>query len=218
MDALTLFISLLITGGVLAFILYPLRRQTRPETTFQPGQAGQTLEEYEARYQAALAAIRDLMFDYEMGKVSAEDYETLLPKAKLEAAKIRRQIDRLDDNIEVNLDPATETKIESLIAEFKNSELKGNEALLREVEAEIESLKNVQLNAETSQPTCPHCGKTFAIGDAFCSGCGHSLAGVKIEQNVCPNCGYTFQPVDAFCAKCGAVLDSEMATRKEKNP
>jgi predicted RNA-binding Zn-ribbon protein involved in translation (DUF1610 family) len=211
MDALTLFISLILTGGVLALILYPLWRRTRPEAIFHLDRSGQTLEEYAARYQAALAAIRDLMFDYEMGKVSAEDYQTLLPKAKLEAAKIRRQIDRLNDNAESDLDPATEAKIESLIAELRNSNLDRNEALLREVEAEIQSLKNIQLDAETGQPTCPNCGKTFVVGDAFCSGCGHSLAGVKTEQNVCPNCGHAFQPDDAFCVKCGVALDTKMA-------
>jgi DNA-directed RNA polymerase subunit RPC12/RpoP len=213
MDALTLFISLIITGGVLTFILYPLWRQTRPETAFQPGQAGQTLEEYEARYQAALAAIRDLMFDYEMGKVSAEDYETLLPQAKLEAAKIRRQIDRLSHTTPSEIDPALDAKIETLIAELKREQADGNETLLRAVEAEIESLKNTQLDTETGQPTCPHCGQTFAVGDAFCSGCGHSLASIKTEQNVCPNCGNTFQPDDAFCAKCGVALDNKTAGR-----
>jgi predicted RNA-binding Zn-ribbon protein involved in translation (DUF1610 family) len=219
MDALTLFISLILTGGALAFILYPLWRQSRSAASFHLNHSGQTLEEYAARYQAALAAIKDLMFDYEMGKVSAEDYQTLLTKTKLEAAKIRRQIDRLRNNAESDIDPTLAAKIETLVAKLKSSKLNGNETLVREVDAEIESLKNIQLDPETGQPTCPNCGQTFVVGDAFCSGCGHSLAGIKTEQNVCPNCGYTFQPDDAFCAKCGVVvLDSKLATRKEENP
>jgi hypothetical protein len=214
---LTLIISLALAGGALAFILYPLWRQTRPEASLRPERSGQTLEEYQTRYQAALAAIRDLMFDYEMGKVSAEDYETLLPKTKLEAAKIRRQIDQLSHHAGLDVDPAIEAKIESRVAELKSGHLNGNETLLQKVEAEIELLKHIQLDPEAGAPTCPNCGQPFAIGDAFCSGCGQSLAEIKIEadENTCPECGHAFQPGDAFCAKCGTALDSNITTRKE---
>ncbi len=219
MDILPLIITLALVGGTLALVLYPLWRQTRPagsfgETISGVGRPGRTLEEYDARYQAALAAIKDLMFDYEMGKVSAEDYEMLLTKSKLEAAQIRRQIDLLSQSTTSKIDPEIEAKIESLVAEFKNSGLNGNEALLQNVETEIEALKNIQPDSQTG--FCPHCGRNFQMDDAFCSGCGQSLADVKTNKNACPECGSAIQPDDTFCAKCGVVLDSKLTTRSQK--
>ena len=210
MDIL-LIITLALVGGTLALVLYPLWRQTRDEATFRVDRAGRTLAEYEARYQAALAAIKDLMFDYEMGKVLVEDYETLLAKSKLEAAQIRRQIDLLSQSSEPEIDPAIAAKIETLVAELKSSDQNGNEALWQDVEAEIETLKNVHLDA-----TCPNCGKPIQVGDTFCSGCGQSLAEVKTQRHTCSKCGAPIQPDDAFCAKCGTAW-SKLATRKQKS-
>ena len=106
MDHLSLILILALGVGVLLLIAYPLWQQTRPEAIFRANRSGQTLAEYQARYQAALDSIRDLMFDYEMGKVSTEDYELLLHKTKLEAAQIRQQIDRLSQGQVSMIDPA----------------------------------------------------------------------------------------------------------------
>ncbi len=220
MDTLTLISGLVLGGGVLALILYPLWQQTRPEAIFRVDRSGQTLEEYQARYQATLAAIRDLMFDYEMGKVSAGDYETLLHKTKLEAAKIRQQIDRLSRSAEeAAVDPAVEAQIETLLNQLKASKLNGYEALLPEIDAEIESLKSIKVEADVDGPACPNCGQLFEPGDAFCSGCGQSLAGVELgtAENICPQCGYAFQADDVFCAKCGTALEKTAQTQKRKD-
>ena len=214
MDAFTLILGLLLIGGALALILYPFWQQTRPEAIFRMNNAGQTLEEYQARYQAALAAIKDLMFDYEMGKVSAEDYELLLARAKLEAANIRQHIDRLSAGTEIA--PALDTEIEMLIAEVRQQGFNGQKTLLNEeVEAEIEHLKNLASGA-SEEITCPNCGKTVQADDAFCGRCGLALAEVKAtNENICLNCGYPFQPGDAFCVKCGAALDDTVSPKYE---
>ncbi|MEW5958042.1 MAG: zinc ribbon domain-containing protein [Chloroflexota bacterium] len=202
MDALSLMISLALGFMVLALILYPLWQQTRPEAIFRVDRAGQTLEEYQARYQAVLAAIKDLMFDYEMGKVTAEDYEPLLARSKMEAANLRRHIDRLSSGNELDLDPAVEAAIEKLVAQLRGSQVNGNDALLREVEAEIESLKHITFAGAAVQSSCPNCGQAYQIGDAFCTACGQSLP----ADDACPECGQPVEPDDAFCAKCGAPL------------
>jgi DNA-directed RNA polymerase subunit M/transcription elongation factor TFIIS len=219
MDILPFIMSLALGLGTLALILYPLWQQTRPEAVFRVDRSGQTLEEYQARYQASLAAIRDLMFDHEMGKVSAEDYQILLQKTKLEAAEIRHQIDRLSQRGEANIDPALEAEIETLLAQMKGSPLNDNETLRQEVEAEIEVLKNIKFDPTVGDLTCPNCDNLLEVGDAFCSSCGQALADHETkaeEKDVCPKCGYTFQPDDAFCAKCGTVLnETERMQRQE---
>ncbi|MBI1880342.1 MAG: zinc ribbon domain-containing protein [Chloroflexi bacterium] len=214
MDALTLIVSLALAVGAFGLILYPLWQQTRLEAISQGDRSGQTLEEYQARYQAALDAIKDLMFDQEMGKISAEDYERLLAKTKLEAAEIRHQIDRLSHSAAADKEAALDVEIERLVAQLRISSSNGSEALLREVDTEIELLKNIQFDpAQIDEAVCPHCGHVFLPGDTFCTGCGQALPeGAANEPDaradVCPACGYAYQPDDAFCAKCGQALDS----------
>jgi hypothetical protein len=209
-EILILIVGLVLVGGTLALVLYPLWRQTPAAVTPGLDRPGRSLEEYEARYQVTLAAIRDLMFDYEMGKVSAEDYEVLLQKSKLEAAQIRRQIDQLRQQGR-EIDPTIDAEIETLVAQLKEDRLNGSDSLGREVEAEIESLKEIRLD-ESGGLTCPKCGRTAQVGDAFCSGCGQSLAGAKA---ICPNCGAAIEADDAFCAKCGTTLDKDLTTRNQ---
>ena len=208
MDALTLMASVVLVAGAFGLILYPLWQQTHAEIELQPGRSGQTLEEYQARYQATLAAIKDLMFDDEMGKVSAEDYDRLLAKTKLEAAEIRHQIDRLSHSAAANVAATLDVEIERLVAQLRQSQPADGDALLHEVDAEIELLKNIQLDpAKIDEAACPYCGQAFLPGDAFCAGCGQPLPDLTAnEAEVCPACGYAYQSGDAFCARCGLAL------------
>ncbi len=217
MAALPLVIIVILIGGALALIFYPLWQQTRPEAIFRVNRPGQTLEEYQARYQAVLAAIKDLMFDYEMGKISAEDYESLLNKTKLEAAEIRRQIDHLEHSPTAGIEATLDAEIETLITRL-NHNFEADESLLAEVDAEIELLKDVELDKQPAtgladdKLNCPNCHKTTLPGDAFCAHCGQSLAEFETEfetefdADACPKCGYSSQSDDLFCARCGANL------------
>lgn len=213
MDALTLTLSLALAACAFGLILYPLWQQTRSETVLQYDQSGQTLEEYQARYQAALDAIKDLMFDREMGKISAEDYEKLLTRSKLEAAEIRHQIDRLNHSTAADKEATLDVEVERLVAQLRTGPLNGSEVLLDEVDAEIEALKNIQIgSAGVDEATCPHCGQAFLLGDAFCTGCGQPLPEVTVVEpdileEVCPTCGYAYRPDDVFCARCGQALN-----------
>lgn len=220
MDAATLIVSLALVGGALLLILYPLWQQSRPAVVLPADRPGQTLAEYQARYQALLAAIKDLMFDYEMGKVSAEDYEKLLHKTKLEAAGVRHQMDRLSNGVQPEMNPVLASEIETLVVQLRQNRFQGNEALLSEVDAEIELLKQVELNPQTL--ACPHCGKAFRKGDVFCAGCGQSLEGFVPEaeaamENSCSVCGYAFHADDLFCAHCGTALSEEAKSHPYEN-
>ncbi|MCL4297662.1 MAG: zinc ribbon domain-containing protein [Anaerolineae bacterium] len=210
MDALTLTLSLALVAGAFGLILYPLWQQTHPEAALPPDRSGQTLEEYQARYQAALDAIKDLMFDREMGKISAEDYEKSLAKSKLEAAEIRHQIDRLNHSTAADKEAALDVEIERLVAQLQMGQLDGSKVLLDEVDAEIEALKNIRLDSTgVEEAACPQCGRAFLPGDAFCTGCGQALPEVvpEIVEEACPACGYAYQPGDIFCARCGQALN-----------
>jgi DNA-directed RNA polymerase subunit RPC12/RpoP len=220
MDIVLLLMILLLMGIALLLILYPLWQQTNARTSFQISSLGhQTLEEYQAQYRAALAAIKDLTFDYEMGKISTEDYETVLVKSKLNAAKIRQQIDLLVDLPEDEpVDEAVDMEIEKLVAGLRNNHHTRDELLLAEVEAEIELLKNAGLSHSTQ--TCQKCGKRVQPEDVFCSRCGQPVAqpeaGPPPDADICPECGYKIKAGDAFCARCGAALN-EMPLQNYEN-
>ena len=63
MDPLTLIGSVLLVGGALGLILYPLWQQTQARKTLHLEPTPQELLlDAELRYQAALTAIKDLMF------------------------------------------------------------------------------------------------------------------------------------------------------------
>lgn len=215
MDALTLIISLTLAAGVFSLVLYPLWQQTRLETVSQNERSGQSLAEYQARYQATLDAIKDLIFDQEMGKVSNEDYDLLLAKTKLEAAEIRHQIDRLNHSAATDKEAALDVEIERLIAQLRSSQPADSAALLQEVDTEIELLKNIRLDpAQIDEAMCPQCGHAFLPGDAFCAKCGQPLPKIAsdeptVQANLCPACGHAHQPHDAFCAKCGQSLPGQ---------
>lgn len=212
MDGFTFLASIALVAGAFGLVLYPLWQQAHTDAPPQPDRSGQTMEEYQARYQATLAAIKDLMFDYEMGKISPEDYDRLLTKSKLEAAEIRHQLDRLSHSTAATSAAALDVEIERLVSQLRHHQPgNGNTLLHHEVDAEIDLLKNIQLDsAEMDEAACSGCGQAFLPGDTFCAGCGQSLPElVAHEELVCPACDYEYQPGDAFCAHCGHTLPEE---------
>lgn len=85
-----------IIGVVLAiatamFIAYPLLQKQKSKASFALNHRAQ---EMEARKNEIYAAIRDIDFDYQMGKLTKEDYETLRQQYKTEAIGMMKQIDQ----------------------------------------------------------------------------------------------------------------------------
>jgi hypothetical protein len=204
MPILTFIVAIGLVGGALVLVLQPLWRKSRPGPATST--AGYTFDELEARYNAILASIKDLMFDYEMGKMSHEDYEVILVESKTEAARIRKEMDRLADH--TALDPTIGAEIEALVTTARKNNRNGSRKMLQEIDQNIAQLKNG--NGHTT--ACSHCYGRVRIGDAFCPCCGHSLNGSQAatadhhRSNQCSECGALIQPADAFCASCGAAL------------
>lgn len=222
MDTLT-FISILgLVAAALLLILYPLWQQTRGQTAEQITRSGQTLEEAQTRYGALLAAIRDLMFDHEMGKVATEDYEILLTRTKLEAATIRGQIDQLANTSAPEPNTKLEAEVETLIARLRDDDQVRENALLSEINAELELLKNVQPDRRLQTgSTCATCGYSLQPDDAFCSRCGQAVpppeTKADLETGLCPGCGSATQIGDAFCAQCGTSLNKNSIAQDHKD-
>lgn len=106
---------------------------------------------------AALTALRDLDFDFQVGKVSEDDYTSLRARLVAEAARTL-QDDKND-------------KIETLIQARKTSKAKAPACAHcgETLEAGIRFCPRCGTAVEAS---CPSCGKNIKAGDLFCSSCG----------------------------------------------
>jgi len=212
MDFLTIFISLLLVGGALGLVVYPLWQAT--QFTNQPKpmvQVDERLEDYQTRYEAVLTNIKQLMFDHETGKISTEDYELLLQQTKLEAVKIRQKIDYMQDGVRTATNFALDAKAEMMIKQTRNQASKQDAILAKSVQAELSQLKQISPESIPNTAICPHCQQTIEPNDAFCASCGNILQPTTNPQltnqaKFCTKCGQTVHPDDAFCVKCGTSL------------
>jgi hypothetical protein len=73
---------------------YPLAQEARRRTTTMAKGERQRAE-LEARREALYTALKDLEFDHEMGKLSAEDYAALRERYTVQAVAVLQQLDAL---------------------------------------------------------------------------------------------------------------------------
>jgi len=110
---------------------------------------------------AALTALRDLDFDFQVGKVSEDDYASLRARLVAEAARTL-QDDKGDE-------------IEALIQARKTS--KANDAACAHCGETLEAGTHFCPHCEAAvEDSCPSCGNNLNAGDVFCSSCGTQLA------------------------------------------
>ncbi len=144
------FFAGLIFVGVAGYVLYPLFR--RPLRTEQldaqlNGAVGNLMEQRDAVY----AALKELDFDFQTGKLSQEDYETLRQQYRQQAVAILQQIDRVKQKGAVDLEVEAEIQI---------------------ARARLQRQRKGQVRVASKSWTCPECERVMTAEDNFCSGCG----------------------------------------------
>ncbi len=97
--------------------------------------------------------IKDLEFEYKMGRLSDPDYHRLGASYKAEAALVLQKLDQL--GAEKNVD-------EQIEKEISVRRRKLSSALPSESAPDL--------------ARCPSCGSTTVPGKKFCADCGHQLA------------------------------------------
>ena len=169
--------AVLVGIAALWLVLQPLIRP-RPSTwlPFEP------LDPEETPKGVALAALKEIEFDRETGKLSDEDYEFL--KAKYTAVAV--EVLRRDQAEPVSND------IEALIAARVRS--------LRSATAPTPSDTLSPLSALSgSGPACDTCGPRPEPDAVFCSTCGRRLT----ARQCCDRCGAGLVRGSRFCEACG---------------
>ncbi len=143
---LATIISLFISG----YVVYPLfqkRYQLTPLMFFE--NAG-NLNDLESAKEEALRAIKEIDFEYQLGKMTREDYESLKAEYQRRAVLILKQIDdRQQRNMEG--DPLEER--------------------IRLYRQQLKRTGGIQNN----QRLCPQCGQMVQKDYQFCVYCGEKL-------------------------------------------
>jgi hypothetical protein len=167
----------LVGVAVVWLVLQPLVAPGRPAApVYEPPDPEETPKG------VALAALKEIEFDRETGKLSDEDYAFLKGKytgAALEAMRA----ERADASAGSAPDPtgAGGGDVEVMIA------------------ARVRALRFAATSAPPGAPACPACGPRPEPDAVFCSSCGRRLQ----QGGSCAGCGAALDPGSRFCAQCG---------------
>lgn len=196
MDAIVFILLAAVLIGVAFYLVaLPLIQETRRHAA-RPAPVvseQEQLAELLAQRDAAFQALRDLSFDYKVGKITDEDFAAFEAGLKQNAAQTLRALDQWEAEADADLDTMMEDAILSRKAALTMEE-----------------------TAEPDGRVCSKCGRPALAGDRFCGGCGSALGtaaaapALQSEQLACPNCGQPHTAADKFCAKCGAALGVEV--------
>ena len=146
---MTYMLAILFSLGILGYVLYPLF-QKRYQWAGMPTIHNSGLENLIEAKKEALRALKEIDFEYQLGKMSQEDYEALKTDYQQRAIQILRQIDQLQHT------DGDEDFIERQIRQYRQR-LKGNKA------------------NHNDWQFCPQCGKSLQSEYQFCIYCGQEL-------------------------------------------
>lgn len=151
-----------IGAGLLWFVLAPILwpRQPKPRA-IEPAEPEETLRG------AALAALREIEFDRETGKLSDTDYASLKASYTAQALAALRA--------DAQAEPGTPADLEALIA--------GRVRMLTGVAAP--ACRTCGPRPEPDAAFCSECGRRLDTGHA-CTGCGSAL---PPDSSYCEACG-----------------------------
>lgn len=157
--------------GVAIFIALPfLKDRLKEESQHGKNTFGVTLEEelkrLHAQKESLYTALKEFDFDYNMGKLSKEDYEELKSRYTAQAVEVLKDIDSMEQRADV---PDLDDEIEKEIRAARGANLTDDE-----LEKEILKARKSHVE-EVSELTCADCGNECKSDDRFCSRCGAKL-------------------------------------------
>ena len=172
----------LVGVAALWLVLQPLIAPGRPSApVYEPPEPEETPKGI------ALAALKEIEFDRETGKLSDEDYAFL--KGKYTGAALDALRDEEADVPAGLAGPAVGEGARGGDVEFM-------------IAARVRALRSAAASAPPGAPACPTCGPRPEPLAVFCSTCGQRLQ----PGGACAGCGAEVAPGGRFCEQCGTAV------------
>lgn len=159
---LTLIVALLVSAAVVLYVIRPLIDQ-RPAPIFIDDDR---LTDLMTRKDVTLRAIKDLEFDYHVGKVSEEDFERFKQTLSQQAIGLIQQIEKIAPESS-RLDDAFEAEIARL---RKTLTMPQPLAVRPQISAPVSS--EATTNGAPKSRLCTECGHPLGATHKFCAHCG----------------------------------------------
>jgi len=185
---IAILIALLISGVAVAAVMWPLLKKGPAAVLVEDDR----LTELLLRKEQLLVQIKDLEFDYRVGKLDDDDYRRFDERLRRQAMLLLQQIEQVVPE-SAGLDATLEDEIQ------KRRMLKREENLSTPVfdsGIEGEIARRRQMTASVSAPTAP------------ANGAGEDT------PRFCTECGSRTAPQHKFCANCGAPLAELVMARQ----
>lgn len=180
---ITVIIALLISAVALWFVAWPLL-QTEDEPIWVEDDR---LSDLLTRKDSTLRAIKELEFDYQVGKVSEEDYARFDQRLRRQAIGYIRQIERLTPYT-----AALEDELEAEIARQRRTVGDGD--------------RTASMVPESVPESVPERAAAPAAAVVNAASEGTVAAASTASTHFCTECGRSVTPTQRFCGHCGTRL------------
>jgi hypothetical protein len=166
----SLLLLLIVIVLILLFVTRPLTSRWRTEV-----EGNQVLSTLLAEHDRVLNSLKELDFDYSLGKIPAEAYPVQRAYLVQQGAELLREIDRLAPALEAVPSLASNRKDQVEAILFARRTRQATSAVTGEDEVENFVAKRRKIRTVKSGMFCSQCGRPLSNSEHFCPNCGHPI-------------------------------------------
>lgn len=161
-----LVLAVLVVVGV--YLYAPLTRRGRRMVTDNTHE----VSSLQAERDRVINSLQELDFDFNLGKIPAEDYPEQRAALLQKGAEILRKLDEIAPASSSGVN--AESRIEKAAA-AKRADASSEASNLNDDDIEAMIASRRKQHKSKSAGFCPKCGKPVLVTDRFCPSCGKSL-------------------------------------------
>ena len=161
-----LVLAVLVVVGV--YLYAPLTRRGRRMVTDNTHE----VSSLQAERDRVINSLQELDFDFNLGKIPAEDYPEQRAALLQKGAEILRKLDEIAPASSSGVN--AESRIEKAAA-AKRADASNEASNLNDDDIEAMIASRRKQHKSKSAGFCPKCGKPVLVTDRFCPSCGKSL-------------------------------------------